>query len=76
MIKDGEIYARYDVKKGRKAPNDFIAAQNPDAITGHWPGWVRCDRNNPNYKYHFEAMDNYPYLSVANGTYELCGPKI
>jgi len=40
MIKDGVMYKRYDVKKGRTAPPDFIPAQDADPVTGHWPGWV------------------------------------
>lgn len=85
MIKDGELYARYDVKNGKKPPKGFIPAQEPDSITGHWPGWVKCDRDNNQWKYHFEAVDDFQkFLErtgakrtvLLNGTYELCGPKI
>ena len=74
MIKDGVIYKRYDAKHGKTPPEGFIPAQEPDSITGHWPGWIECYRNNPNDKYHFEAFDLKK--KWKDGTYELCGPKI
>lgn len=74
MIDDGRLYKRYDVKRGKSVPFGSIPCQEPDPITGHWPHWVLCDQNNPADKYHFEALDEYVFLS--NGTYELCGPKI
>lgn len=71
MVKDGVLYKRYDVKKGRNKPNNFIPAQDPDEVTGHWPGWIPVDPNNPSDKWHIEAFSSQP-----DGTYELCGPKI
>jgi hypothetical protein len=74
MIKDGILYKRYDIKKGRKKPDGFIPAQEPDEKTGHWPGWVKVDENNPSDKWHtraFAALQN-----KLDGTYELCGPKV
>ena len=79
-IIDGELYKRYDVKGNKKTgefpavPDGAIPCQEPDAITGHWPHWVKCDRVKPEDKYHFEAFDVSGVW--ANGTYELCGPKI
>ena len=72
MIKDCEIYKRYDVKNGKTPPGGFIACQGPDKVTGHWPGWIKCDRSNKSDKYFFEAFDEH----FEDGTYELCGPKI
>ena len=40
MVRDGRLFKRYDVKKGRTPPPDFEPAQDADATTGHWPGWV------------------------------------
>lgn len=71
----GELYKRYDVKKGKKVPEGAIPCQEPDSITGHWPHWVKCDRNNPADKYHFEGFDS-SFHSLGDGTYELLGPKI
>jgi hypothetical protein len=76
---DGELYKRYDVKKGKSVPECAIPCQEPDEITGHWPHWVKCNRSNPGDKYHWEAFDSvdkYGDGHRTDGTYELCGPKI
>lgn len=70
MVKNGVLYKRYDAKKGKEAPFGFIAAQDPDPVTGHWPGWVEVGNGNED-KWHREAFDNQ-----SDGTYELCGPKV
>ena len=81
LIENGEISRRYDCKKGKTPPAGFVPADNPDPITGHWPGWVKIDKFNPKgdekffveaYKNTFGSLDIIP----ENGTYELCGPKI
>jgi hypothetical protein len=68
-IMGGEIFRRYDVKKGRTAPVGAIPCQEPDEITGHHPHWVKCDRNNPADKYFFIAFDKL--VDKVDGTYEL-----
>jgi len=73
-IFNGELYKRYDVKKGKQVPENAIACQEPDLITGHWPHWVKCERCNPEDKYFFEGFDNL--ICKDDGTYELCGPKV
>lgn len=73
-IINGELYKRYDVKKGKQVPAGAIPCQEPDAITGHWPHWVKCNRNNKEDKYFFEALDLMQ--TKEDGTYELCGPKV
>lgn len=79
-IIDNKLYKRYDVKKGKQVPINAIPCQEPDEITGHWPHWIECDRNNPADKYHFEGYDLLIFDEKDgtdfNGTYELCGPKI
>ena len=79
-IINGELYKRYDVKKGREVPAGAIPCDEPDPITGHWPHWVKCERTDNANKYHFEAFDllvfDEPYGSNLDGTYELCGTKI
>lgn len=72
MIRDGVLYKRYDVKKGRTPPPGFEPAQEPDPVTGHWPGWVAIG-DGPDDQWHREAFGPGPW---PNGTYELCGPKI
>ena len=73
-IINGEIYKRYDVKKGRKIPDDAIPCQEADLITGHHPHWLKCNRNKNEDKYFFEAYDKQE--KWFDGTYELCGKKI
>lgn len=69
---DGQLYKRYDVKKGKLVPAGAIPCQDPDPITGHWPHWVLCDIHKPEDKYFFDAITTMN----AEGTYELCGPKV
>ena len=73
-IINGEIYKRYDVKKGRQIPEGAIACQEADEITGHHPHWLKCDRNKKEDKYFFEAFDEQECWD--DDTYELCGIKI
>lgn len=72
MVLDGKLYKRYDAKNGKTPPEDFVSADDPDEVTGHWPGWVPVGEKD---KWHLEAWerdkDNLP-----DGTYELVGPKI
>jgi hypothetical protein len=71
FVKDGEIYARFDYKKGRKLPEGAIPCQDePDPITGHFPHWVKVE-DQPQYKYHKIAFEKNKNLE--NGTYELIG---
>jgi hypothetical protein len=73
LIKDGILYRRYDAKKGKTPPEGFISAQEPDPITGHWPGWIEVKKDNPSDKWHWEAFWG---KGLQDGTYELIGPKI
>lgn len=72
MIRDGLLWKRYDAKKGRKQPDGFEPAQEqPDAVTGHWPGWLPVGEG-PEDRWHRAArLDGLP-----DGTYELIGPMI
>jgi hypothetical protein len=71
MVKDGVLYKRYDAKKGKEPPAGFVAAQEPDPVTGHWPGWVLVG-DGPDDRWHREAF----HPGIIDGTYELCGPKV
>lgn len=73
-IIDGELYKRYDVKKGRQVPEGAIPCQEPDAITGHHPHWLKCDRNKAEDKYFFIGFDALD--KKVDGTYELCGERV
>ena len=72
-IINGNLYRRYDAKKGKPAPKNGIPCQDPDAITGHWPHLILCAPDNPQDKYHCEAFIG---KGLPDGTYELCGPKL
>lgn len=70
MVRAGILYKRYDAKKGKTPPPGFEPAQDPDPVTGHWPGWLPVGLG-PEDKWFREAA-----LPTEDGTYELCGPKI
>jgi hypothetical protein len=73
-IIDGELFKRFDAKKGRSIPENAISCQEADAITGHHPHWVKCDRSKSSDKFFFEGFDRLKIKT--DGTYELCGPKV
>ena len=72
LIKGGILFKRYDCKNGKTPPEGFVSAQEPDLVTGHWPGWVLVSADNPQDKHH-RAVD---ISGLEDGTYELCGPKV
>jgi len=72
LIEDGILYKRFDYKPGRKLPKGAIPCQDEaDAITGHFPHWVKCQKDNPDDKWHIKAFEKL--VNPQNGTYELCG---
>jgi len=74
MIQNGELFLRYDAKKGRTPPEGFIPAQeSADEATGHFPGWIPADVDNPAHKWHIKAFESAP-MDTPDGTYEICGP--
>jgi hypothetical protein len=80
MIKEGELYKRYDAKKGKTPSEGFTPAQEPDPVTGHWPGWLKVGHGKED-QYHIEGFSYTkaivePDESLEDGTYELVGPKI
>ncbi|MFH7017525.1 hypothetical protein [Flavobacterium sp. FlaQc-47] len=73
-IIDGELFKRFDAKKGRSIPENAIPCQEADAITGHHPHWVKCDRSKSSDTFFFEGFEGLK--AKTDGTYELCGPKV
>ena len=70
-VRSGKLFKRYDAKAGKTPPVDFEPAQpEPDANTGHWPGWLPVG-DGPDDARHREAE-----MPTEDGTYELCGPKV
>ncbi len=57
-------------------PENSFPCQERDLITGHHPHWVLADRQDPRFKYAFEAFDDSKNKCLTAGTYELCGPKV
>lgn len=74
-IENAQLWKRYDAKKGKSPPIGFVPAQEPDPVTGHWPGWLPVG-NSPDDQWHREAFEREPTLIHATGTWELCGPKV
>ena len=73
---DGKFYKRYDCKKGKIPPEGFIPCCEPDSITGHWPGWLKVDENNPSDKWFVEAYNTLIqcyFVPLRDGTYEAVG---
>ena len=72
MVKDGELYRRYDAKAGKKPPAGAIPCCDPDPVTGHWPHWIKCSENNPDDRWYMAAYEHTSYTS--DGTFEAVGP--
>lgn len=74
LVRGGQLFKRYDAKQGRTPPPGFEAAQAPDPVTGHHPGWIPVD-DSPGDAYHREAWARAG-ANLPDDTYELIGPKI
>ncbi len=77
MVRAGKLFKRYDAKTGKEPPAGFEPAQSePDANTGHWPGWLPVG-DGPDDARHREGFAHYlGYAPIEDGTYELCGPNV
>jgi|SRR3990167_3797483 len=76
-IIDGELYKRYDVKKGKLVPEGAIPCQEADSITGHHPHWLKCSHDKNEDKYFFDGFNSLAELNgIKDGTYELIGEKV
>lgn len=89
MVRDHRLYKRYDVKcqptvvspdgrslpkvKGQQPPAGWKPCQDPDPITGHWPGWLAVGNGPEDRWYH--DVDGV-LACLFDGTYELIGPKV
>lgn len=75
-IIDGELYKRYDAKHGKPIPKGAIPCQEKaDSITGHFPCWLACDREQPSDKWFYAAYDCLVKdIGIPlDGTYEAVG---
>lgn len=78
LLRGGQLFKRYDAKKGRNPPPGFEPCDpEPDRNTGHWPGWLPIG-DGPEDRYHREALEDLESATPPpeNGTYELVGPKV
>lgn len=71
LVRGGILYKRYDCKKGRTPPEGFEPCDDPDSVTGHWPGWLPVSYTDPADKWFRDASQ-----PTQDGTYELIGPRI
>ena len=71
LVRQGRLYKRYDAKRGKTPPEGFEPAQEPDPVTGHWPGWLPVGDGPEDRWFREASLDG-----VYDGTYELCGPKV
>jgi hypothetical protein len=72
-VRGGVLCKRFDAKAGKAPPPGFEPAQDPDPVTGHWPGWLPVGEGSED-RWFREAWD--VDQTLADGTYELCGPKV
>jgi hypothetical protein len=77
MVRDGQLYKRYDAKAGKTPPAGWEPCEEaPDEHTGHWPGWLPVG-DGPDDRWHREALAEFDgVVPDGDGTYELCGPKV
>lgn len=74
LVRHGNLYKRYEVKKGKTPPPNFTPASEVDPNTGKQQGWVPVG-DGPEDRWHREAKAG-AQGTVPDGTYELCGPKV
>lgn len=81
MYRSGVLFKRYDAKAGKVPPVGFEAAQEPDPVTGHWPGWLKVGDGKEDQYFREAHARKVAHAEVeryiiADGTYELVGPKV
>lgn len=74
-IINGEFYKRYDANNGKKIPEGAIKCQDEsDPVTGHFPCWVKVEKDNPSDKWFVKAFERFlRYAKIEDGTYEAVG---
>lgn len=85
LVRDGKLYKRHEVKPGKKPPFGFETAGDIDETTGKQQGWMAVG-DGPDDQWHKQAWanQNFDYVAdgrtvnvrLADGTYELLGPKV
>lgn len=72
LVRNGQLFKRYEVKQGKTPPPNFEPASELDEVTGKIQGWVPVG-DGPEDQWHREA---WGAGGLEDGTYELLGPKI
>jgi len=72
LVRAGVLYKRHEIKPGNAEPIGFEEVDS-DSVTGKRVGWVPVG-DGPEDRWHREAWGHG--YGVADGTYELVGPKI
>lgn len=75
LVRGGELYKRYDAKRGKTPPPGFEPAQEYDPVTGHMPGWIAVG-DGPEDQWHIAGFGASGEAALSDGTYELIGPKV
>lgn len=75
MVRAGELFVRYDAKRGKTPPAGFEPCQEKDPVSGHQPGWIPA-AGNPAASWHRDAFINSGGAALPDGTYEACGPQL
>jgi hypothetical protein len=76
LVRGGKLFKRYDAKNGKTPPPGFEPAQDPDPVSGHWPGWLPIGKG-PEDRWHVDAQWNaFNKGPLPDGTYELVGPSV
>lgn len=70
-VKNGELWKRRELKKGKAQPEGFELADY-DETTGKTVGWMPVTDSKED-RWHLEAFWDGRW---PDGTYELCGPKV
>ncbi len=74
MVRDSELYKRREIRPGENTPEGFEEAGRDDE-TGKIVGWIRVG-DGPDDRWHREAATIGSPNFLADGTYELIGPKV
>jgi hypothetical protein len=74
LMRNGKLYKRREIRKGDIAPPHFEVA-DIDEETGKTVGWVPVG-DDPQDRYHHEALARAGETPLTDGTYELIGPKV
>lgn len=77
LIRDSQMFKRREVRDTKASPAGFEEVEH-DTFTGKRVGWVPVDDIAPDDQWHREAVlaGSSDVCWVADGTYELIGPKI